>query len=125
MEQVVKRAARLAGLQQWKNVTPHAIRKAFESLLTSPTIDSGRLDKATQLFFFGHILPRSEDVYYDKTRVGFHRREYAKLDSSRSTGSKRVRDKIVHIAELEKYLGDGWQFVATITGSKLIVRRSG
>jgi integrase len=125
VEQVVKRAARLAGLHQWKNVTPHAMRKAFESLLTSPTIDGGRLDKATQEFFMGHILPGSQDPYYDKTRVTFHRQEYAKLDFSRGKASKKVRDKIVSITELEKYFNDGWQYVTTLNESKSIVRRSG
>lgn len=54
---IVKRSAKLAGIEKWRHVTPHSLRKAFESVLVSPTIDGGRLDKATQEFFMGHILP--------------------------------------------------------------------
>lgn len=77
---IVRKAARLAGISQWKHVTPHCLRKSFESVLRSPTIDGGRLDKGTQEFLFGHILPGSQDAYYDKTKTEFHRAEYMKLD---------------------------------------------
>ena len=56
---IVKRAAKYAGIEKWEHVTPHSLRKAFESVLVSPTIDGGRLDRATQEFFMGHILPGS------------------------------------------------------------------
>ena len=121
---IVKRAAKFAGIQQWKFVTPHCLRKAFESVLRSPTTDGGRLDKGTQEFFMGHILPNTQDVYYDKTKVEFHRQEYSKLDFSRASKIfGKTKDKLVNIEKLEMYLDEGWQFVAKISDMKAIVRK--
>jgi len=119
---IVKRSAKLAGIEKWRHVTPHSLRKAFESVLVSPTIDGERLDKATQEFFMGHILPGTQDVYYDKTRIDFHRKEYAKLDFSRSK-TERTTDKLIDIDELEAHFSEGWTFVAKISDSKVVVRR--
>ncbi|MBO8182858.1 MAG: tyrosine-type recombinase/integrase [Archaeoglobus sp.] len=119
---IVKRAAKLAGIEKWRYVSPHCLRKAFESVLVSPTIDGGRLDKATQEFFMGHILPGTQDVYYDKTKVDFHRKEYAKLDFSRSKAA-RTTDKLIDIEELEAHFSEGWTFVAKVSDSKVVVRR--
>lgn len=120
---IVKRAAKFAGIQQWKHVAPHCLRKAFETVLISPTIVDSRLDKATQEFFMGHILPGAQDVYYDKTKVDFHRREYAKLNFSMDRIPGKAVDKLVPLAELEKCLVEGWMFVAKIDDRKVIVRR--
>jgi len=121
---IVKRAARLAGIQPWKYVTPHCLRKTFESVLRSPTVDRGRMDKGTQEFFMGHILPGTQDVYYDKTKVEFHRDEYAKLDFSIGRVRVKVVDRLIDLAELEKHLSDSWMFVAKISDHKVVVRRS-
>jgi integrase len=45
---VIRRAAKLASISQWTCITPHTLRKAFESVLRNPTIDGGRMDKGTQ-----------------------------------------------------------------------------
>lgn len=122
---VVKESARLAGIRDWKHVTPHCLRKAFEMVLVSPTVDGGRLDKGTQEFFMGHILPGTQDVYYDKTKIDFHREEYAKLDFSRSGIWKRkTLDKLIDMAKLEGYLRDSWHFVARVNDNRVVVRRS-
>jgi len=71
---IVKRAARKAGIKKWKAVYPHCLRKAFESALRN----SG-LDVKDQEFLMGHILPGSQDTYYDKTKVEDLRRKYAKV----------------------------------------------
>lgn len=122
---IVKRAAKLAGLKEWKHVTPHCLRKAFESVLVSQTVDGGRMDKATQEFLMGHILPGTQDPYYDRTKVEHHRSEYAKLDFSRNRASSKVVDRLIEMAELERHLNEGWLFVAKVTDHKAIVRRSG
>jgi len=122
---IVKRAARLAGIKQWRHVTPHCLRKAFESILVSPTVDGGRLDNATQEFFMGHILPGSQEFYYDKTRVEFHRREYSRLDFSRGGASAKTVDRLIDVAGLDGYLDEGWMFVAKIDEGRVVVRRRG
>lgn len=122
---IVKQSARLAGVEQWQYVTPHCLRKAFESVLRSPTMDGGRMDRGTQQFLFGHILPGSEDTYYDKTSVDFHRSEYAKLDFSQNQAFMTlVKDKLIDLHDLEEHLNGGWLFVAKISENKTIVRRT-
>jgi integrase len=64
LDHMVKRAAKNSGVSQWMNVTSHSLRKAFESDLRN-----NRLDVKDQEFLMGHILPGSQDVYYDKSRV--------------------------------------------------------
>jgi integrase len=89
---VVKDAARKAGIRQWKDVYPHCLRKSFESILRSTTVDGGRMDPKVQEFLMGHILPGSQDTYFgsgvkvndstisfDKVKVDLIRNEYSKL----------------------------------------------
>jgi len=122
---IVKKAAKLAGLSKWKNVTCHCLRKSFQSVLRSPTVDGGRMDKGTQEFLMGHILPGTQDPYYDRTKVSFHRTEYSKLDFSREGMRAKEVDKLIDVSELESYLEEGFLFVAKISNSRVIVRKAG
>jgi len=79
LEIIVKEVARKAGVKEWVSVTPHCLRKAFESVLRSRLTDGGRLDVKTQEYFMGHILARSMDTYFDKSKADELRKEYAKL----------------------------------------------
>lgn len=79
LQVMVKKAARKAGIKEWMNVTPHCLRKTFESVLRSRLSDGGRLDVKTQEYFMGHILAGSMDTYYDKSKVDELRKEYGKL----------------------------------------------
>jgi len=72
---IVKRAAKQAGIKKWEAVTPHCLRKTFESALRN----SG-LDVKDQEFLMGHILPGSQDTYYDQTKVEDLRRKYAQVN---------------------------------------------
>ena len=90
LEAMVKRAARKAGLKRWQDVRPHCLRKAFEYALRN-----AGLDPKDQEFLMGHILPRSQDAYYDKTKVENLRMKYAKVnffpDRSYSTDDSRKK----------------------------------
>jgi integrase len=108
---IIRQAARLSGISQWALITPHTLRKAFESVLRSPTVDGNRMDIATQQFFFGHILPGSQDTYYDKGKTDFHRPEYEKLNFFEPPAT-RSTDKLISSKELEKHLNEGWMFIA-------------
>lgn len=72
----------------------------------------------------GHILPGTEDAYYDRTKVDFHRRQYARLDFSRGEMLTRAVDKLITFDELERHLEEGWLFVAKISDDRTIVRRT-
>ena len=92
LEAMVKRAARNAGIKKWRAVYPHCLRKAFESALRN----SG-MDPKDQEFLMGHILPRSQDTYYDKTKIEDLRRKYVQVDffPQRAYPSEQLRKKQV------------------------------
>jgi integrase len=69
LQVAVHEAARKAGIKEWKSVYPHCLRKTFQSVLRSEYSDGGRMDPKDQEFLIGHILPGSQDAYYDKTKV--------------------------------------------------------
>jgi len=75
LSDAVKRSARKAGIAQWKDVYPHCLRKAFESALRS-----NRLDYKDQEFLIGHILPGSQDTYYDRSKVNTLRNRYEEAE---------------------------------------------
>jgi len=75
LERMVKRAARQAGIEQWRDVTPKCLRKAYESALRN-----NRLDPKDQEFLMGHILPGTQDPYYDYTKIEQLREKYMKID---------------------------------------------
>jgi len=77
--EIMRRAAREARIEDWKHVTPHSLRKVFESVLRSPMKDGDRMDQKDQEFLMGHILPGTQDAYYDWTKINRLREEYSKL----------------------------------------------
>lgn len=92
INRILKSAAKTAGIGEWQHISAHCLRKSFESVLRSPTVDGGRMDIGTQQFLFGHILPGSMDTYYDKTSVEYHRAEYMKLNFARSAAETKLTD---------------------------------
>jgi integrase len=79
LEEIVKIAAREACLKDWKNVTPHCLRKVFEGVLRAPLKDGSRMDTKDQEFLMGHILPGSQEAYYDWSKINRLREQFAKL----------------------------------------------
>lgn len=96
LEQLVKKAAYKAGIKQWRDITPHSFRKAFESALRN-----NGLDVKDQEFLMGHILPGSQDAYYDHSKVENLRAKYAKINFFRTSQT----DKIEMIKMFAKTLG--------------------
>lgn len=105
LQQVVKMAARRAGLAKVEHVTPHCLRKSFETVLHSELVDGGRLDPKIQEFFMGHILPGNQDVYFDKTKVETLRAEYARLNFSRVVVENKF--KVLRMAVARAFEGTG------------------
>jgi site-specific recombinase XerD len=75
LEAIVKRSARKAGIKRWREVYPHCLRKAFESALRN-----AGLDLKDQEFLMGHILPGTQDPYYDSTKVEDLRKKYMQVN---------------------------------------------
>jgi integrase len=78
LQVIVKRAAKDAKIKEWKAVTPHCLRKTYETLLRSRLKDGSRLDIQTQIYLMGHTLPGGLGPYFD-ARVEDLRKEYSKL----------------------------------------------
>jgi integrase len=74
LERMVKRAARQAGIEKWRDITCHSLRKAFETALRN-----NRLDPKDQEFLMGHILPGTQDPYYDYSKTEELRKKYAQI----------------------------------------------
>jgi integrase len=91
LQMVVKLAAKRAGLHQWESVHPHCLRKAFETVLHSQLIDGSNLDVKIQEFFMGHILPDSQDPYFDWSKVELFRTHYSKLKFGRAAVENKFR----------------------------------
>ncbi len=71
---MVKRLARTAGVERWRDVYPHCLRKAFEN-----AVRNSGLDWKDQEILMGHILPGSMDTYLDKTRTEEFREKYGRV----------------------------------------------
>jgi len=61
---IVKKAARNAGMKEWRAVHPHALRKSFEEGVKRRRPDGTMMGEKDQEFLMGHILPGSQDPYY-------------------------------------------------------------
>jgi site-specific recombinase XerD len=100
LEAMVKRAARKAGVKRWQDVRPHCLRKAFEYALRN-----AGLDPKDQEFLMGHILPGTQDAYYDKTKVENLRMKYAKVNFFLERGGLTEDARKKQILDTAKILG--------------------
>jgi hypothetical protein len=97
---MIKRAAKQGGIERWKDVTPKALRKAFESALRN-----NRLDLKDQEFLMGHILPGTQDPYYDYSKVEQLREKYLRISffPNRNHEAEELRKK--QVLDTVKLLG--------------------
>lgn len=105
VQNVVKSLAKRAGIPRWRYVTPHCLRKTFESVIRSEFADGGRLDPKVQEFFMGHILPGSQDTYFDKTKIEEMRAEYSRLKFGRVVVENKF--KVLRSAVAKAFEGTG------------------
>jgi integrase len=105
LQHVVKQAAQRARLPKWQYVTPHCLRKAFETVLHSELVDGGRLDPKIQSLLMGHVLPGSQDAYFDRTDIEQLRAEYAKLNFGRVIVDNKF--KVLRRAVAKAFEGTG------------------
>jgi len=122
LARIVKRGARVAGIKEWVHVTPHSLRKTFESFLRNQP-GSVRLDTKDQEFLMGHILPRSQDAYYDRTKIEEMRTKYSKLVLPAGANTGEKEQKIVTEDQLEKLLPEGWRIRMCLASGKVVIER--
>ncbi len=88
---IAKQAAKRAGIPQWQLVHPHVLRKSYEKVLRSQLIDGSNADVKTQEFLMGHILPGSQDNYYDYSKIEEMRVLYSNLRFGRSVVENKFK----------------------------------
>jgi integrase len=121
LQEIVKNAAKRAGIKNWKYVTPHCLRKTHESFLRNQP-DEVRLDVKEREFLFGHTLPGSQDTYFDKTKIEEMRAKYAKMIFEPASSVEK-EERVIGEDELQRFLQEGWHFEATLPSGKVVVSR--
>lgn len=103
----MKRAAKNIGIGNWRQVRPKSLRVAFESALRN-----ANLDPKDQEYLMGHILPGSQDYYYDRFKVEELREKYSEvrffpgtdIGEVREDFEVKIRAKDAEIADLREIL---------------------
>lgn len=121
LQEIVKKAAKRAGIEEWKYVYPHCLRKTYESFLRDQP-DDVKLDVKEREFLFGHTLPGSQDTYFDKTKINNMRAKYAKMIFE-PIASVEKEERVICEDELQTFLQQGWHFEATLPSGKVVVSR--
>ena len=122
VQRIVKAAAKKAGLKRWREVTPHTLRKTFQSFMRNQP-ETLRMDIRDQEFLFGHILEGSMDNYYDWGKIEELRKKFSRMipDPSKATG--RTKQKVISSGDIEKYLQDGWLVKLGLPDGRVVVER--
>ena len=122
LQKIVKEdAAMRAGIELWKFVSPHCLRKTFEGFLRDQPEDV-RLDVKDREFLFGHELPGVQDTYYDKTKIEVMRQKYARMNFEPVMRVEK-EERVITEDELQSFLQQGWHFEATLPSGKVVVWR--
>lgn len=108
LQNIVKNAARRAGIKKWENVTPTSLRKVFDSALRNQPQEV-RLDTKDQEFLIGHLLPGSQDNYYDPTKIEEMREKFSRLIFEPGKAQGRMLD----LSEMAEILGLEFQAILT------------
>jgi integrase len=115
LQLIVQKCAEAAGIPDWKYVHPHCLRKTFEAVLRANLVDGSQMNYEDQLYLTGHVLPGSQDHYYDRN-IDRLRTVYEKIvfDPQSKITADNVRNEIAQLygidfnqvkSEKEKQLG--------------------
>ena len=102
---IVKETAKKADIPEWDAVHPHALRKSFETVLHSQLVDGSNMDVKVQEVLMGHILPGSQDNYFDLSKVEWMRVQYSRLKFGRPVIEDKF--KVLQTAVARAFEGTG------------------
>jgi len=120
LQEIVKKAAKRAGVEHERYVYPHCLRKTYESFLRNQPNDV-KLDIKEREFLFGHVLPGSQDTYFDRTKIEEMRAKYARLNFEPIV--IETEERVVKQEDLQSFLEQGWKFVAALSNGKVVISR--
>ena len=121
MFNILKEAARRAGLKYCRSVTANSMRKVFNNFLINQAEDR-ELKVEENEFLMGHLLPGSRDTYFDKTKIEAMRRKYLRLDFERKPEKEGNKVKrIISEEELPTFLELGCTIEIVLSSGKIVV----
>lgn len=123
VELIVKECAKAAGLKRWREVTPHSLRKTFQSFLRNQP-EATRLDIRDQEFLFGHILEGTMDTYYDWGKVDDLREKFSSMfpDPAKAKIGRR-RQKIISVGEVDRHIEEGWLVKQVLPDGRIVIEQ--
>mgnify|MGYP001626375198 CR=1 FL=1 len=122
VNEMIKVAAKRAGVKNWEKVSSLSLRKTFQLFLRSQPYYA-RLDEREQEFLFGHILKGSQENYFDATKVEMMRQKFARMLPDPFNERKKPKQQIVSLDQLQDYLNDGWVAKFPLPDGRVIVEK--
>ncbi|MEM3697467.1 MAG: site-specific integrase [Candidatus Bathyarchaeia archaeon] len=120
LQYIVKSNAQRAGLEYWRYVYPHCLRKTFEIFLRNQPEDV-KLDVKEREHLFGHKLSGVQEEYFPK-KIEELREKYSRLNFEPLVRVEK-EERVVDENELQSFLQQGWHFEATLPSGKIVVWR--
>jgi len=122
IENIVREAARRAGIKQWEYVRPHGLRKVFKRTMINQD-PSVHLDTEHQEFFMGHILGGSMEHYYDPSKLNEMRDKFSRMNFEPIKGKSKSKEKCILAdqADVPRLIEAGFKFIQELANGKIVM----